>query len=138
MPTPELLSKLSFLKYVPQLREIVRHECKTCSKEHCLAGGESYNTSKGRAKDDLDDLDLFHCSNLQGVILEVGMFMLENLYLDQTSNTSSEDGGNKRKSSEPVHSSSTPDDDDDSHGLIPVQKKKQKSVLDMQVMFAKT
>ena len=126
MLTPKLPTKSSFPKYIQQLREIVRHKCKTCSKEYCLACGESYNTSKERTKNDLDDLDLFHCSNLQGVILGVGLSMLENLYLDQTSNKISEDGGNKRKQSEPVHSSSTPDDDDDSHVPLPVQKKKQK------------
>ncbi|VDB85365.1 unnamed protein product [Peniophora sp. CBMAI 1063] len=91
----------SFPKYIQQLREIVRYTCKTCSREYCLACGESYNASKARTNNDLDDLDLFHCSNLQGVILGVGLSMLENLYLDQTANKSSEDGGNKRKQSEP-------------------------------------
>ncbi|KAI0035657.1 hypothetical protein K488DRAFT_82845 [Vararia minispora EC-137] len=117
----------SFPKYIAQLRGLVRQKCEKCSKEFCLACGEPFNASKTQSERDVDDLDLFHCSNLQGVILGIGLAMLEQLYHDQTQHLVDVDGrGNKRRQPEPVHNSSTPDDDDDSYPPLPVQKKKLK------------
>jgi hypothetical protein len=105
----------------------VRQKCAKCSKEFCLACGEAFSNSKTQSERDVDDLDLFHCPNLQGVVLGVGLAMLEQVYHDQTQNPSAADAdsrGNKRRQPEPVHNSSTPDDDDDSYPPLPVQKKK--------------
>lgn len=81
------------------------------------------------------DEPLFHCSNLQGVILGVGLFMLEQMYYEQVHDSSSSSDtqprNNKRRkvdsSGTRVSShSSTPVDDDDDVYYATLQGKKAK------------
>ncbi|KAI0065922.1 hypothetical protein BV25DRAFT_1797993 [Artomyces pyxidatus] len=125
----------TFPRYIEQLRNVVRQKCKGCSKEFCLACGEPIDQPKitGSAVNELDDPDLFHCSNLQGVILGIGLAMLEQLYHDQIQHASgsseSRSRSNKRKKVEPVNNSAIPldiDDDDDAYMTPPAQGKKLK------------
>ncbi|KAI0041565.1 hypothetical protein FA95DRAFT_1548568 [Auriscalpium vulgare] len=123
----------TFAQYIAHLRGLVRQKCKKCSKDFCLACGEPCNTPRSQLPaDTLDDPDLFHCSNLQGVILGIGLAMLEQLYDDQTQTPSgSQDGRvrtNKRKKT-PVTAIASPhdiDDDDDNYLTPPGQGKKSK------------
>lgn len=78
------------------------------------------------------DHDLFHCSNLQGVILGVGLALLEQLYHDQLQNPLGPENKvrtSKRRKTDPVINTSMildPDDDDDSYLTPPAQGKKLK------------
>jgi hypothetical protein len=65
---------------VRRLKGLVRKLCPRCNKQFCLACGETI--AGGQSKD--EDI-LFHCPNLQGVLLGVGLFMLENKYTEQFS-----------------------------------------------------
>ena len=76
----QYLSQNDFFSYVQRLKGLVRKLCPTCNKQFCLACGESI--AKVHSKD--EDI-LFHCPNLQGVLLGVGLFMLENKYTEQCS-----------------------------------------------------
>ncbi|THH13280.1 hypothetical protein EW146_g6917 [Bondarzewia mesenterica] len=113
----------SLPKFIEQLRGIVRQKCKQCHKEFCFACGEPISLMKERAGE-ADDDDLFHCSNLQGVILGIGLAMLEQLYQDHTQNVSGNYDGqgrnNKRRKVEAsVTGMSVPDDGDEDDDNYP-------------------
>jgi len=79
-----------------------------------------------------NDNDIFHCSNLQGIILGVGLAMLEQLYHDQLQNPLPHDNKvrtSKRRKTDPMINTPMildPDDDDDSYLSPPTQGKKSK------------
>lgn len=82
IPQPE------FSDYIESLRKLVRQQCPQCSSEFCLACGEPVSAEKThRPNAATDDNPLFHCSNLQGVILGVGLSMLEQLFVEQSQDT---------------------------------------------------
>lgn len=76
----QFLSQGDFFVYVKRLKVLVRKLCPKCNKRFCLACGEPI--AEGQSKD--EDI-LFHCPNLQGVLLGVGLFTLENKYAEQYS-----------------------------------------------------
>jgi hypothetical protein len=74
---------------------------------------------------------LFHCANLQGVILGVGLTMLEQYFHDESSSASEtvekSASGKRRKSSTPLASHTLDiDDDDDAYPLPSGKGKKAK------------
>ncbi|KAG6814198.1 hypothetical protein H0H92_000875 [Tricholoma furcatifolium] len=73
----------SFSTFITQLREGIRQACKTCKIDICLACGEPVAERLKRPDAGEPDV-LFHCSNLQGVILGVGLSMLEQLFIENT------------------------------------------------------
>ena len=74
-----------------------------------------------------DDQDLFHCPDLQGVILGVGLAMLENLYHEHVHSIGLDGDSKRRKTNSNKNSPSPGDDDDDEHyPPVPVLKKKLK------------
>lgn len=123
----------SFEVYIDYLRGIVRQKCEKCLKQFCLACGEPVNgprvleSAKGP-----NDHDLFHCSNLQGVILGVGLAVLDQLYHDQLQNPLAHENKvrtSKRKKTDLAINTSMildPDDDDDNYLTPPAQGKKPK------------
>ena len=125
----------SFEIYIEYLRGIVRQKCEKCLKKFCLACGEPINGPSPRSQESAkgsNDPDLFHCSNLQGVILGVGLALLEQLYHDQLQNPLGPENKvrtSKRRKTDPVINTSMildPDDDDDSYLTPPAQGKKPK------------
>jgi hypothetical protein len=123
----------SFEIYINHLRGIVRQTCRKCRKKFCFACGESINAPKSpESTKEPNDPDLFHCSNLQGIILGVGLAMLEQLYHDQLQNPLGPENKvrtSKRRRTDPIISTSMildPDDDDDSYLSPPAQGKKSK------------
>ncbi|KAI9448119.1 hypothetical protein H4582DRAFT_1802380 [Lactarius indigo] len=123
----------SFEVYIDHLRGVVRQKCEKCLKKFCLACGEPINGSRTpeTAKGSIDH-DIFHCSNLQGVILGVGLAVLEQLYHDQLQNPLGPENkirtSKRRKTDTTINSSMIldPDDDDDSYLTPPAQGKKSK------------
>jgi len=80
------LSQNGFSVYVQRLKSLVRKLCPTCNKLFCLACGEPI--AEAQSKD--EDI-LFHCPNLQGILLGVGLFTLENKYTEQYSPAAHDD-----------------------------------------------
>ncbi|KAL1944113.1 hypothetical protein VTO73DRAFT_3298 [Trametes versicolor] len=127
----------TFPAYIKHLRSIVPRTCSQCSKTFCFACGESSTPSHTKVPGPLDvDASLFHCANLQGAILGVGLATLEKAYVDevQDASASSKSGDRsirkKRKMEAPPIA--MPDmnddeyDDDDAYFTVPVQGKKAK------------
>lgn len=73
-----------FSTYVDRLRTLIHKECTRCTKSFCFACGEPVSGGR-QAK--CDDESMFHCPNLQGILLGVGLFMLERLHAEQYSPT---------------------------------------------------
>ncbi|EIN10758.1 hypothetical protein PUNSTDRAFT_142698 [Punctularia strigosozonata HHB-11173 SS5] len=71
-----------FDTYIKELRKRVHRLCGRCHKAFCLACGEGITGEKSRTGDSTDPL--FHCSNIQGVTVGIGLFMVEKLFLEQT------------------------------------------------------
>ncbi|KAF8272514.1 hypothetical protein EI94DRAFT_1769775 [Lactarius quietus] len=123
----------SFEVYIDYLRGIVRQKCEKCFKKFCLACGEPLNGPRSPESEKGSNAnDLFHCSNLQGVILGVGLALLEQLYHDQLQNPLGPENKvrtSKRRKTDPIINTSMildPDDDDDSYLTPPAQGKKPK------------
>lgn len=120
-----------FLLYIQHLRRLVKRTCLSCKVDFCFACGEPVNTGSNRDSSSSGDDNLFHCSNLQGVILGIGLAMLESTFSEQRQQTSEESSQksktNKRRKTDLHSSSSTPkgdDDEDDSYYMsLPVGKK---------------
>ncbi|KAJ4481506.1 ubiquitin conjugating enzyme family protein [Lentinula edodes] len=64
-----------FSTYIQHLQSKVPQRCPKCQTDFCFACGE-------KISQDASD-PLWHCSNLQGVILGVGLFMIERLFEQQ-------------------------------------------------------
>lgn len=108
-----------FEDYISNLQKIIPRVCANCSTEFCFACGERISSEKpthqkGSTSNDV----LFHCSNIQGIILGVGLSMLEQLFTEQTqegsqSSTPLSKTSKKRKARESV--ADDMDEDDDIH-----------------------
>ncbi|PPQ63873.1 hypothetical protein CVT24_009499 [Panaeolus cyanescens] len=68
-----------FSRYIELLSSNVVTTCHRCHSKLCLACGEPITPSQEKHATTRDD-PLFHCSNLQGTILGVGLTMLEQMY----------------------------------------------------------
>ncbi|KAJ8583779.1 ubiquitin conjugating enzyme family protein [Rhizopogon salebrosus TDB-379] len=120
-----------FMLYIQHLGRVVKRTCPSCKVDFCFACGEPINTTSNRDPSFSGDNALFHCSNLQGVILGIGLAMLESTFAEQRQQPSEESSQttktNKRRKTNLHSSSSTPkgdDDDDDSYYMsLPVGKK---------------
>ncbi|TFY83061.1 hypothetical protein EWM64_g951 [Hericium alpestre] len=121
--------KSSFPKYIEQLQGIVRQKCTRCSKVFCFACGEPINDEK---PPDAQHNDLFHCAGIQGVVLGIGLAMLEQLYHDQIQNVAGNSDGKARTSKRrKVETTPVPgegDDEDDAFMTPPVQGSKKLKV----------
>jgi hypothetical protein len=89
-----------FETYIVNVKSEVRQACPSCSRTFCLACGESYSApDKSRPGIAAED-ELFHCANLQGVILGMGLSMVQQLFTEQAKtapNSSGEPEKKKRK-----------------------------------------
>ncbi|KAF9247104.1 hypothetical protein BU15DRAFT_38518 [Melanogaster broomeanus] len=124
-----------FSTYIEHVRYIVRPTCPNCNIEFCFACGETINSGNSNSWISASvDVSLFHCSNLQGVILGIGLAMLEMKFAEHRQQSADElsQGAPKAKSSKKrkmdahPHSSTTngDDDEDDSYYMaLPIGKK---------------
>ncbi|KZS97566.1 hypothetical protein SISNIDRAFT_449083 [Sistotremastrum niveocremeum HHB9708] len=110
-----------FATYVQQLRKRIRPQCPDCTREVCLACGEGISFERnGKAVATEADDPMFHCANLQGVLLGMGLFMLENHFTAQVDSTRNQDTRNaKRRKVEdkalPMYAVDPEDEYDDDH-----------------------
>ncbi|KAF8529120.1 ubiquitin conjugating enzyme family protein [Hysterangium stoloniferum] len=108
-----------FSQYIDHLRNIVRIRCSKCSSCFCLACNEPISADKTRRPNAAtDDNPLFHCSNLQGVILGVGLSMLEQLHTEQSQDVQKDlslptDRTNKKRKVPDIAISEDMDEDED-------------------------
>ncbi|KAF5393669.1 hypothetical protein D9757_000044 [Collybiopsis confluens] len=72
-----------FSTYIEQLQKIVPQKCAKCRTEFCFACGD-------KITQEVSD-PLWHCANLQGAILGVGLFMIERLFERQKEDLQSKD-----------------------------------------------
>ncbi|KAI0650839.1 ubiquitin conjugating enzyme family protein [Trametes meyenii] len=127
----------SFPDYIKQLQSIVSRTCGRCQKTYCLACGESSTPNHAKVPAPLDaDVSLFHCANLQGIILGIGLAMLEKAYVDDSLDASNshkpgDRTSRKRRKVEapPIPTVELNDDDEEDEEAyypIPIQGKKAK------------
>ncbi|EJD53508.1 hypothetical protein AURDEDRAFT_110344 [Auricularia subglabra TFB-10046 SS5] len=116
--------------YIESLRKIVAHRCPSCASEFCLACGDPIARDKvHRPSAASDNNPLFHCSNLQGVILGVGLSMLEHSYAEShlvsASTSEAKEGKERAKKKRKLENEGTPDaeDEEDYYGSGPKGKK---------------
>jgi hypothetical protein len=83
----------------------VRRRCEKCQAEFCYACGESMIND--RTKRSEENTVLFHCSNIQGVILGIGLSMLEQCFAEVTSNAT--DGADEQSRKRRKMSNAEPD-----------------------------
>lgn len=112
-----------FKQYIAALRKTVVQTCPSCATTFCLGCGESIVRDKvARPGSGAVDDSLFHCANLQGIVVGVGLSMLEQVYTDTTS--ASGPSGDPPRVSKKRKLEGTPDDDDDDvYGSGPKGKK---------------
>ncbi|KAJ3757032.1 hypothetical protein EV360DRAFT_46899 [Lentinula raphanica] len=96
-----------FTTYIKHIRKIVPRTCTKCQTEFCLACGEKISQQTSDP--------LWHCSNLQGVILGVGLYMIEKQFEQQKEQIETRDTTERESKRR-----KTRDSDDDDY---PTQKK---------------
>lgn len=119
-----------FSTYIERLGKAVQQKCPRCHSEFCLACGEPISQEKERMMSASTSNDpLFHCSNLQGVILGVGLAMLEQMFIeknqDATDSKEQMTRNNKRRKTNGSVSHDT-DEDNIHHAYGSAQGKKAK------------
>lgn len=106
-------SQRDFLTYIDKVQGKVRQGCPSCSKTFCLACGESYSApDKSRPGIAAED-ELFHCANLQGVILGMGLSMVQQLFADQAKTASNSPGEPEKKKRKTDKAAGAYDEDED-------------------------
>ncbi|TCD63872.1 hypothetical protein EIP91_004811 [Steccherinum ochraceum] len=108
-----------FQTYIKHLKTIVPRLCAQCHKRFCFACGEPINEGQSS-----DDDTLFHCPNLQGVILGVGLAMLEQSFIEETPGVIPQPTGKRRKAEAVPVPVAFDDDDDDEDVYPPVNQTK--------------
>ncbi|KAB5592375.1 Ubiquitin conjugating enzyme family protein [Ceratobasidium theobromae] len=109
----------SFATYIEKLREIVQFNCPKCGQTYCLACGESVSVTPGHQRSFPGApgaaKPLFHCANLQGVILGIGLHMIEQLFQEQHRTSEDTIGGSKKRKVSPQVGGPVAYDDDDEY-----------------------
>ncbi|EUC65204.1 ubiquitin conjugating enzyme family protein [Rhizoctonia solani AG-3 Rhs1AP] len=119
----------SFTAYTTALRETVQQTCSKCRQVYCLACGESVSTTPTQQRSFPGASGtanaLFHCANLQGIILGIGLHMIEQLFQEQHRAHDDTVGGSKKRKVSPQAGSY--DDDDEYMSGEMVRGKKAKA-----------
>ncbi|CAE6494097.1 unnamed protein product [Rhizoctonia solani] len=118
----------SFTMYTAALRETVQQTCSKCKQVYCLACGEGVSTTPSQQRSfpgaaGAADV-LFHCANLQGVILGIGLHMIEQLFQEHHKAHDDTVGGSKKRKVSPQAGSYDEDDEYMSGELVRGKKAK--------------
>ncbi|KAJ7781258.1 hypothetical protein B0H16DRAFT_1497657 [Mycena metata] len=110
-----------FASYIAHLRSVVQKTCQRCHSEFCFACGEPVTEKVQRPGAAAPGDPLFHCADIQGVILGVGLSMLEQMFTEQAheSSAAAQDpkarSSSKRRKTGKMFSKDTDDDDDEAY-----------------------
>jgi hypothetical protein len=74
---------------------VLKQKCHNCNTEFCACCGESYSNRDAKPGIRLDIL--FHCSDLQGVIIGMGLFMIDMTFETQQSQRAANEPTSKQK-----------------------------------------
>ncbi|KAJ7744459.1 ubiquitin conjugating enzyme family protein [Mycena maculata] len=106
-----------FSSYISHLQSVVQKTCQRCHSEFCFACGEPITEKVQRPGAAAPGDPLFHCADIQGVILGVGLSMLEQMFSEQTQDSSAlqdhKTRNTKRRKTGKLQSKDDDDDDDD-------------------------
>ncbi|KAJ7129714.1 hypothetical protein C8R44DRAFT_777474 [Mycena epipterygia] len=106
-----------FSSYITHLQSVVQKTCQRCHSEFCFACGEPITEKVQRPGAAAPGDPLFHCADIQGVILGVGLSMLEQMFSEQSQDSSAAQDhkarNNKRRKTGKLQSKDADDDDDD-------------------------
>ncbi|CAE6396356.1 unnamed protein product [Rhizoctonia solani] len=118
----------SFTTYTNTLRETVQQTCPKCKQVYCLACGEGVSSTPSQQRSfpgapGVANV-LFHCANLQGVILGIGLHMIEQLFQEQHRTHDDTVGGTKKRKVSPQAGSYDDDDEYMSNEMVRGKKAK--------------
>ncbi|KAF7301634.1 Baculoviral IAP repeat-containing protein 6 [Mycena indigotica] len=104
-----------FASYIKHLRSIIQKTCSRCQSEFCFACGEPITDKVQRPGEAAPGDPLFHCADVQGVILGMGLYMLLDQMVQSQSASSpdSKSRNNKRRKTGKVLPKDADDDDDE-------------------------
>lgn len=122
----ESLPKPDFTTYIDNVRKNIQKICPSCKVQFCVACGESSHERADRPGVASGGNPMFHCSNLQGVILGMGLTMLEQVFFEQQTREGDGDDESrtaKKRRIEVKPTSTTPDDYDDEYAPLAGGKK---------------
>ncbi|KAJ7095356.1 hypothetical protein B0H15DRAFT_829186 [Mycena belliarum] len=109
-----------FSSYITHLQRVVQQTCQRCHSEFCLACGEPVTEKVQRPGAAAPGDPLFHCADIQGVILGVGLSMLEQMFSEQSQDPSAAQDHKARNSKRRKtgrQQSKDADDEDDDDGI---------------------
>ncbi|TFL06053.1 hypothetical protein BDV98DRAFT_499797 [Pterulicium gracile] len=115
-----------FTTYIDNVRKNIQKICPSCKVQFCVACGESSHERADRPGVASGGNPMFHCSNLQGVILGMGLTMLEQVFFEQQTREGDGDDESrtaKKRRIEVKPTSTTPDDYDDEYAPLAGGKK---------------
>ncbi|KAF8195914.1 hypothetical protein K438DRAFT_1826732 [Mycena galopus ATCC 62051] len=117
-----------FSSYITHLQSVVSKTCQRCHSEFCLACGEPITEKVQRPGAAAPGDPLFHCADIQGVILGVGLSMLEQLFAEQSQESKAVQDPNKarntkRRKTGKLFSKDADDDEDDEYLSSPGGKR---------------
>ncbi|KAF7352807.1 Baculoviral IAP repeat-containing protein 6 [Mycena venus] len=110
-----------FSAYITHLQSVVPKTCQRCHSEFCFACGEPITEKVQRPGAAAPGDPLFHCADIQGVILGVGLSMLEQMFTEQSqdSKAAAQDPNKtrntKRRKTGKFQLKDADDDDDDAY-----------------------
>ncbi|KAG8962660.1 hypothetical protein FRC03_003913 [Tulasnella sp. 419] len=103
----------TFTEYTEYIKATVGKSCPKCKQEICGACGEALHLNEKKRSGQAPYDPLFHCSGLQGILLGVGLFMLERMFLEQMSSPPSAAAtASSKKRKVTTIGTGTPDEDD--------------------------
>lgn len=115
--TANVTAQPEFASYITHLRSVVPQTCQRCNSEFCFACGEPITEKVQRPGAAAPGDVLFHCADIQGVILGVGLSMLEQMFAEQSQDSKAAQDpktrNTKRRKTGKLAPKDADDDDDD-------------------------
>ncbi|KIO34017.1 hypothetical protein M407DRAFT_17275 [Tulasnella calospora MUT 4182] len=109
----------NFELYTDSLRAHVVRKCAKCKQEVCLACGEIVSDAdKNRASHQPKYDPLFHCADLQGLLLGMGLYMIDNVYASEMLGTGGADGTDSGRAAKKRRVDTSADDGHSSGNLL--------------------
>ncbi|KAG8983238.1 hypothetical protein FRB90_006206, partial [Tulasnella sp. 427] len=101
----------TFEQYNESLRAKVVRKCPKCSQELCIACGEMVSDAdKNRASHQPRYDPLFHCSDLQGLLLGMGLYMIDSAYASEMLGLGGGDGTESGRAAKKRRVDTSPDE----------------------------